>query len=68
MFWIYVLSFQKRIVLNSINYVFDTCIVFWVDVSCFRQMYFAFNICVVFWIYVLYFIYMYCDLDTCIMF
>ena len=45
-FWIFLLSFQTCIVLNSVNCVFDTCIVYWVDVPCF--MYCALDICIVF--------------------
>ena len=46
-FWIYsfiyicVLSFRKCIVL-------DMCTLFWIHVSCFRQMYCALDICIVF--------------------
>ena len=41
MFWICVLSSQKHIVFNSV-------VIFWIHVSCFRQMYYVLDKCIVF--------------------
>ena len=44
--------------------VLGMCIVFWIHVLCFRQMYCALETCTVFWIHR----YKYSVLDTCIVF